>query len=113
MQIVINAKENVVRIALQKYFVVQDVLHEIRGIDMNMGAGTPAKKPKFFLAGKSPTFPASCNTSRKFTETFLSIALQECEGRKEKKTMRQIRENRSQRMIFEGGFVYGKWKKKV
>ena len=48
MQIVINAKRNVVRIALQKYFVVQDVLHEIRKIDMNMGAGTPAKKPKFF-----------------------------------------------------------------
>ena len=48
MQIVINAKRNVVQIALQKYFVVQEVLHEIRDIDMNMGAGTPAKKPKFF-----------------------------------------------------------------
>lgn len=71
------------------------------------------QEAKIFLAGKSPTFPASCNTSRKFTETFLSIALQESEGRKEKKTMRQIRENRSQRMIFEGGFAYGKWKTKV
>ena len=85
MQIVINANGNVVQIALQKYFVVQDVLQGIRDIDMNMGAGTPAKKPKFFLAGKSPTFPASCNTSRKFTKTFLGIALQECEGRKERK----------------------------
>ncbi|MDD3138816.1 MAG: hypothetical protein PHX08_07575 [Lachnospiraceae bacterium] len=55
MQIVINAKENVVRIALQKYFVVQDVLHEIR--DMNMGAGTPAKKPKIFWLEKVRLFP--------------------------------------------------------
>ena len=57
MQIVINAKRNVVRIALQKYFVVQDVLHEICNIDMNMGAGTPAKKPKFFWLGKVRLFP--------------------------------------------------------
>ena len=57
MQIVINAKRNVVRIALQKYFVVQDVLHEIRGIDMNMGAGTPAKKPKIFWLEKVRLFP--------------------------------------------------------
>lgn len=52
MQIVINAKRNVVQIALQKYFVVQNVLHEICNMDMNMGAGTPAKKPKFFWLGK-------------------------------------------------------------
>ena len=77
------------------------------------GCRNSCQEAKIFLAGKSPTFPASCNTSRKFTETFLSITLQECASRKEKKTMRQIRENRSQRMIFEGGFVYGKWKKKV
>lgn len=57
MQIVINAKRNVVRIALQKYFVVQDVLHEICNIDMNMGAETPAKKPKFFWLGKVRLFP--------------------------------------------------------
>ena len=57
MQIVINAKGNVVQIALQKYFVVQDVLHEVRGIDMNMGAGTPAKKPKFFWLEKVRLFP--------------------------------------------------------
>ena len=57
MQIVINANGNVVQIALQKYFVVQDVLHEIRGIDMNMGAGTPAKKPKFFWLEKVRLFP--------------------------------------------------------
>jgi hypothetical protein len=57
VQIVINAKRNVVQIALQKYFVVQDVLHEIRGIDMNMGAGTPAKKPNFFWLGKVRLFP--------------------------------------------------------
>ena len=57
MQIVINAKRNVVRIVLQIYFVVQDVLHEIRDIDMNMGAGTPAKKPKFFWLGKVRLFP--------------------------------------------------------
>lgn len=57
MQIVINAKRNVVQIALQKYFVVQDVLHEIRDIDMNMGAGVPAKKPKFFWLGKVRLFP--------------------------------------------------------
>ena len=56
MQIVINAKRNVVRIALQKYFVVQDVLHGIRDIDMNMGAGTPAKKPNFFGWKKSDFF---------------------------------------------------------
>ena len=56
MRIVINAKRNVVRIALQKYFVVQDVLHEIRGIDMNMGAGTPAKKPKIFFGWKKSDF---------------------------------------------------------
>ena len=66
MQIVINANGNVVQIALQKYFVVQDVLHEIRDIDMNMGAGAPAKKKKCslarvnFFSGKSPTFPVSC-----------------------------------------------------
>ena len=57
MQIVINAKRNVVQNALQKYFVVQDVLHEIRGIDMNMGAGTPAKKPKIFWLEKVRLFP--------------------------------------------------------
>ena len=57
MQIVINANGNVVQIALQKYFVVQDVLHEIRGIDVNMGAGTPAKKPKFFWLEKVRLFP--------------------------------------------------------
>ena len=57
MQIVINAKRNVVQIALQKYFVVQDVLHEIRDIDMNMGAGTPAKKPKFLWLEKVRLFP--------------------------------------------------------
>ena len=53
MQIVINAKRNVVQIALQKYFVVQDVLHEICDMYMNMGAGTPAKKPNFFGWEKS------------------------------------------------------------
>ena len=57
MQIVINTKRNVVRNALQKYFVVQDVLHEIRQIDMNMGAGTPAKKLKFFWLEKVRLFP--------------------------------------------------------
>ena len=57
MQIVINANGNVVQIALQKYFVVQDVLQGIRDIDMNMGAGTPAKKPKFFWLGKVRLFP--------------------------------------------------------
>ena len=57
MQIVINANGNVVQIALQKYCVVQNVLHEICDIDMNMGAGTPAKKPKFFWLGKVRLFP--------------------------------------------------------
>lgn len=57
MQIVINVKGNVVQIALQKYFVVQDVLHGIRDIDINMGAGTPAKKPKIFWLGKVRLFP--------------------------------------------------------
>jgi len=57
VQIVINARRNVVQIALQKYFVVQDVLHEICNIDMNMGAGAPAKKPKFFWLGKVRLFP--------------------------------------------------------
>jgi hypothetical protein len=85
VQIVINAKRNVVQIALQKYFVVQDVLHEICNMDMNMGAGTPAKKPKFFWLGKVRLFPHLAIPVGKFTETFLSIAPQECEGRKERK----------------------------
>jgi hypothetical protein len=42
---------------ITKIFVVQDVLHEIRDIDMNMGAGTPAKKPNFFWLGKVRLFP--------------------------------------------------------
>jgi hypothetical protein len=49
------------------------------------GCRNSCQEAKIFLAGKSPTFPAFCNTSRKFTETFLSIAPQECEGRKERK----------------------------
>ena len=36
MHIVINAKRNVVQIALQKYFVVQDVIHEIKKLKGEM-----------------------------------------------------------------------------
>jgi len=70
VQIVINAKRSVVRNALQKYFVVQDVLHEIRQIDMNMGAGTPAKKPKFFWLEKVRLFPHLATPVGNFLDIF-------------------------------------------
>ena len=56
MQIVINANGIVVQIALQKYFVVQDVLHEIRDIDMNMGAELLPRSQNFFGWKKSDFF---------------------------------------------------------
>ena len=82
-------------------------------MNMNMGAGTPAKKPKFFWLEKVRLFPHLAIPVENLQRHFSALLCKNVRAERREKTMRQIRENSSQRIIFEGGFVYGKWKKKV
>ena len=73
-----------------------------------MGAGAPARTSAV-ADGKSATFSVSCKPCEPYSENYLGIS----QGRKEIKTMEQIREicTKTQRKI--GGFLYDKWKTKI
>lgn len=73
-----------------------------------MGAGAPAKTSAV-ADGKSDTFSVSCKPCEPYSENYLGIS----QGRKEIKTMAQIREICTKTHLRIGGFLYDKWKTKI